>query len=968
MAGVTIRLLGGFAASVGDEPVAEGAWRLKKGREVVKLLALAHGQRLHREQLMDELWRELDPAAAANNLYQAVHVARRVLGADAIQAQDGLLLLAADVDVPRFEAAAVAARRAGTVAAYRAALACYGGELLPENRYDDFAERRRDALAELHGELVRELEPLLAAGAPLRLPVATSSFIGRRHELDELGTLAGRTRLLTLTGTGGAGKTRLALELASRLQDSFAGGAALVELAPVTDPALVPDALAATLDVQALPEQDVVDAIAGFVATRELLLVLDNCEHVLASAASLAEALLRTAPRLTVLATSREPMRLTGEVVFRVPSLVIPDPEQLPPLDALAGYEAVRLFVERAGAVVPGFELTEENAAHIARICFRLDGLPLAIELAAGRVGGLGSAAIAGRLDDRFRLLRTGSRAAPTRQQTLEATLQWSHDLLEPDERVLFRRLAVFAGGFELGAAEDVCSGDELAQPDVADVLSRLVEKSLVSAAARGGERRYRLLETVRLYARQQLHEAGEATAVARRHAAWALGLAERSPDGVQLDREAANLRAALDTLAATSPDEGLRLCTELMPFWLRRIDLVEAHRRFADLLAATPQPTPLRADALLAASAVDFRAGTMLDGLARVEEALAVAVALGDARAEWRALQRLVDFAVAWDDGATALRHLDALLDLAPAGPPGAEALAVYVRGSAHWLLGEYQAALASLAKSLELFRRLDPADRVPSPLNIADLTWNGIGGLIGPRMVFEETLHPFLEVSSRLAVAHVLMNQAGLVRMRGDLAEARRLADESVALVDGHGEERALAQALVRRAYLDLAEGEPEEARRALERALELRRELNERRGIGIALKGLGLAELVAGDYARADRVLGEARELFRRAGDRWGLASTLWRIGDLRLVQGDYDGADRVLEEALAVLGATRRRRWLAHTLFIRAEVAAQRGEPERARAWYGEARELFEAASDRGGVELVDGRAGATLGAR
>ena len=265
------------------------------------------------------------------------------------------------------------------------------------------------------------------------------------------------------------------------------------------------------------------------------------------------------------------------------------------------------LFVERAAAVAQGFELTAENAEDIARICFRLDGLPLALELAAGRVGALTPAAIAARLDDRFRLLRAGSSQAPTRQQTLEATLRWSHDLLEPDERVLFRRLGVFAGGFELGAAEAVCAGDLLEAAEVADVLGRLVEKSLVSFDDRGPDRRYRLLETVRLYASGELEDSGETQALAARHADWALALAEATPDTQLLDREAANMRAALDTLLARDSGGALRLCAALTPFWLRRIDLVEAQRRFAAALAGSPEPTALRAEALLAASAIDF-------------------------------------------------------------------------------------------------------------------------------------------------------------------------------------------------------------------------------------------------------------------------------------------------------------------------------------------------------------------------
>jgi predicted ATPase len=955
---VKIGLLGGFGASIGGAAVPDGAWRLRKARELVKLLALARGHRLHREQVMDALWPELDPAAAANNLNQAVHVARRALGADAIEAREGLLLLHAEVDLDLFQASAAGALRTRTAAALRAALALYVGELLPENRYDDFAEGPRDELEALAAELVAALEDVDGDDGRLRLPADASSFVGRRHELVELTSLLRRSRLLTLTGTGGAGKTRLALELARSVESSFAAGAALVELAPAR-PASVPVAVAAALDVQALPGQAIEDAVAGFLGPRDLLLVLDNCEHVLAAVAALVADHLRAAPHLVLLATSREPLRLPGEVVFRVPSLAIPDPEQHPAAADLLGYESVSLFVERASAVAQGFELTDDNADDVARICFRLDGLPLALELAAGRVGALSPAAIAERLDDRFRLLRAGASRAPTRQQTLEATLRWSHDLLEPDERVLFRRLGVFAGGFELGAAEAVCSGDLLGLPEVADVLGRLVEKSLVSFDERGPDRRYRLLETVRLYSRDQLGEAGEATALAARHAHWALALAEATFDTQSLDREAPNMRAALDTLAGIDSAGALRLSTALMPFWMRRIDLIEARRRFGAALDACPEPTALRAEALLAASAIDLRAGATDSLYARAEESLEIAVTLGDRLLEWRALQRLADVAVAWDDGQVALGWVERALRLAGGdGPPGAEGLGVYTLGAAHWLLGDADRAEESMALSFELFLRLDAGDRVQSPLNIAELRWPGRGWALGPRLVFEETLHPLLEISARAAAAHVLVNRAGIARMRGELARARELVDDAEGLVAS--EDRGLAAVLVRRAWLELADDDVEASRAALERALELRRSLGDRRGIGMALSGLGFVDTVAGELERAETELADARDLFRRAGDRWGLASTLWRTADLEILRGRIDAADAALEEAVAVLGTTRRPRWLAHTALNRAEVALARGDVELAAIRFAEARELYVASADHDGVAAVDAR--------
>ena len=324
---VGVRLLGGFAATVDDVAVPDSAWRLKKARELVKLLALARGHRLHREVVMDVLWRELAPAAAANNLHQAVHAARRALGPEAIEVRDEVLTLSAEVDVDVFERSAADARRVRTAGAYGAALSVYGGELLPENRYDDWAGERREELAALAAELTEEAAPL-GDGSRFALPAEASSFVGRGRELTELETLLQRTRLLTLSGTGGVGKTRLALELARAAGPSFESGAALVELASVGDGSLIMEAVATALDVRPLAAQEVVEAVIDFLAPRTLLLVLDNCEHLLSASAAVVDALLRGAPRLTILATSREPLRAAGEVVFRVPSLEIPDPEQ----------------------------------------------------------------------------------------------------------------------------------------------------------------------------------------------------------------------------------------------------------------------------------------------------------------------------------------------------------------------------------------------------------------------------------------------------------------------------------------------------------------------------------------------------------------------------------------------------------------------------------------------------------------
>ena len=969
---VSVSLLGGFAAAVDGVPVPDAAWRLKKARELVKLLALAPGHRLHREQVMDVLWRDRAPAAAANNLHQAVFVARRALDASAIVVREELLHLTADVDVDRLEAAAADARRARTPAAYRAALSLYGGVLLPENRYDDWAGARRDELEELAAELADGAGIGCAdAARPPPLPVDASSFVGRDRELAELKALLRCTRLLTLAGTGGVGKTRLALELARLAEPSYPDGAALVELAAQEDTRRVLDQVAAALDVRALPGQELIDAVAEFLAPRSLLLVLDNCEHLLAETAGLADTLLRSAPALTLLATSREPLHVAGEVVFRVPSLDMPDPERMLEPRELLGYEAVRLFVERADGA-SGFALDDENAVDVARICFRLDGLPLALELAAGRVGALGPAAIAERLDDRFRVLRSVSHASPTRQQTLKAALQWSHDLLEGDERTLFRRLAMFAGGFELGAVESVCACGALDRSGIADVLARLVEKSLVAAdEGSSRERRYRLLETVRVYARERLDEADETFALAERHGNWALGLAERERGSPRLDRDTANLRVGLDTLLDRAPTDALRLCVALWPFWVRRIDLHEAQQRFDEALAAAPERTELRAQALLGAAAIDFRSGVLSRGLPLAEESHAIASELGDARAECRALQFLGEFGLASDEPDVAMPWLERSLELAQReGFAAAEAICVYSVGVAHWSLGDLARAEELAARSIELFGALAGShERILSPVNIAEIRMSAPGGRPGLRIVFEDTLQPFVEISCDAAVSYIQANQAGIASARGDAARARALLDASAARFEDAGDELGKAAVLVRRAYLELGEGALPTAREHLEEALELRRSQGDRRGLGLVLAGLGLIDTAAGEHASAERDLAEACELFRRAGDRWGLASSLWRTADLAFARGNVDDAEVALLEARAVLGATGRERWIATTVAGLAEIAMLRGDLKRACALFADARDRYAARHDALGVADVEERLrGTPLSAR
>jgi predicted ATPase/DNA-binding winged helix-turn-helix (wHTH) protein len=416
------------------------------------------------------------------------------------------------------------------------------------------------------------------------LPAELTSFVGRRKELLDLPGVLTSTRLLSMTGAGGVGKTRLAVQLAYGVVHLFPDGVWLVDLAPLSVPDLVAATIATALGVREGPQRSARDAVLETLRDRELLLVLDNCEHLIASCAELVDAMLRGAPALRILATSREALGVSGETVCRVPSLSLPDALAAVPVDALIESEATQLFIERATAVDPAFRPTPENADAIVRICRRLDGIPLAIELAAARVVVLSPAQIEVRLQDRFRLLTGGARTAVARQRTLEATVDWSYELLSDVERHLLSRLSVFPASWTLEAAEHVCGDDDINQHDVLDLLSRLVGKSLVVVDGEfAGERRYRFLETVRQYARERLVQGGGANRLRERHFEFfynefrgvlpILRHHHQLPWLRRLRIEQENVRAALEWALTSSglAEKGVELAGALFWFWTKR-------------------------------------------------------------------------------------------------------------------------------------------------------------------------------------------------------------------------------------------------------------------------------------------------------------------------------------------------------------------------------------------------------------
>jgi len=937
---VRVRLLGGFGVGVGPLLIEEDQWRLRKARSLIKLLALAPGHHLHREQVMETLWPKLGVHKASNNLHQILHAARRALEPSALASRsaaasssylllrDEQLTLCPDsplwVDAEAFQQAADAARQAMEPAAIRAAIDLYAGELLPEDRYEPWVEERRAELRELFLSLLLEVGALLeereefgeaievlgrvvaeepthenahvglmrlyallgrrrealsqyerlrealfrelgtepeatttrlqqeiwagtlphpdlsptglserrdgeeilsAAGETRRhnLPLARTSFIGREREKLEVKRLLAMTRLLTLTGAGGCGKTRLALEVARDLVGAYPDGLRLVELAPLTDPTLIAQAVAQALSVREQPGQALLETLKYTLRTKKILLVMDNCEHLIEAVVSLVDALLPSCHNLRILATSRVTLNTTGEINRVVPSLTVPSlsvtdsRQQASTPRELETYESVRLFVERARQRDPSFVLTLRNAQAVSQVCRRLEGIPLAIELAAARMGVLSAGQFAKRLEDYLRLLSRGSRTAEPRHRSMRATFEWSHELLSEPERILFRRLSVFAGGWTLEAAEEACSGEGIEEGEVLDVLSELVERSLVVTDA-GHEEvpRFRMLEPIRQYGQERLQESGESEAIRTRHAWYYQALAEAADVEEEGAQEEADPR-----MKGAPPLE-----------WLKRMESEHANLRAALSWSLDED----------AESDEDAR----LDG-GRVELGLRLAVALF-----W--------FWYTHDYSTEGRRYLER------------------ARSSGH------------------------------------------------------------SKKAARLR-ARALNGAAGIAMPQGDYGGAKALVEEGLALYRELKDEEGIASALTDLGLAALwGQRDDIPVGAVMEELRELRPQLENRRTLAWLLVLEGMIALTQGDLERSVTLHEQSLHLFREMRDTAGLINTLGQLGGIVLVQGDYEGSLPPLRESLRLAWESDYTLAIQFCLYGLACVAASRQQPVRAaRIW-------------------------------
>jgi non-specific serine/threonine protein kinase len=659
---------------------------------------------------------------------------------------------------------------------------------------------------------VESVEEESAARAPKRtsnnLPSALSSFVGREQVLAEVRRLLEDTRLLTLTGAGGCGKTRLALAAAEEQVEAFEDGVWLVHLAPLSDPSLVPQAVASTMGVREQPGRPLTETLSAYLASKRMLLVLDNCEHLVEACAELAESLLRWCPDLRVLATSREALGIAGEVAWSVPSLSLPDIRRMPDVESLPGCESARLFVERTKAVKSTFALTERNAPSVAKICYRLDGIPLAIELAAARAKVLSVEEIAERLDDCFGLLTTGDRTALPRHRTLRATMDWSHELLTEQEQILFRRLSVFSGGFTLDAAESVCSGEGLERNEVLDLLSHLVDKSLVIVRENGTGTRYRLLETVRRYGRERLDDSGDE--VERRHAGFFVKLAEEAEGKLSgsdqarwltvLQSENDNLRAALSWSLGEkhNMELGVRLAAALWPFWFARGYLSEGRRWLESAVSVGGRAAPhARAKALNGAGWLATFQDEYGAAKAMIEEGLALYRELGDKEGIASSIVYLGFVAVL---GQRTDVPLASLLEEATGLKPELRdrrtvANLLVLEGLVALGRGDLEQAVALNEEGLALFREVSDVLGVVACLTNIGLMTLAQGDHEGAATLLREGLRLASGLDHKLYIQYGIIGLAGVAASQGLPVRAARLWGAAEGMSETYGTQLARA-----------------------------------------------------------------------------------------------------------------------------------------------------------------------------
>jgi predicted ATPase/class 3 adenylate cyclase/Tfp pilus assembly protein PilF len=796
--------------------------------------------------------------------------------------------------------------------------------------FRDLGERRLKDVIEpirlyqvISKDLREEFPPLKTLDArPNNLPIQLTSFIGREKEMKDVKDKLRQNRLLTLNGTGGSGKSRLSLQAGADLIDDFANGVWFVELAAVSDPEFLTSEIINALGIREEPKKTPEETLVDYLKDKEILIILDNCEHLINACAELTERLLSSCPKLKIIATSREALNCEGEQTFKIPALTHPDPNSKDTPEQLTQYESVRLFIERALSVNPKFRVNNENAPALAEVCSRLDGIPLAIELAAARTKVLSIEKIFERLDDRFSLLTGGKRTALPRQQTLRALIDWSYNLLTEEEKILWGRLSVFSGGWTLEAAEEVCEDEVTGKNEIVEMLSQLTEKSIVIYDE--SKERYRMLESMKQYGIEKL---SDKNGMFLRHLNYYLELSEK----------------AEPELNGNDPK-----------LWL---DILEAdHSNFISAIDWSTNNENTEKGALVAAALGGFWStkGHYSTGI-RLNENIIQSPGEIDKSVKGKLLSSIGVFKFSQGDYEQAKKYSkESLAIRREIGDNSGIAVSIENLGKATALLGDIEQAKEYYEESLVIRKEIGDKSGIADSMHSLGTLSANQGDYEQAKEYYEESLIIRREIGSKNGIAATIHNLGSLSSYQGDYAQAVKYFEESLIVRKEIGDKNGIAATIHNLGTISIHQGNYEKARRYLDESLAVRKEIGDKYGIAATMNHLGVSFLHQGNYEQTKKYYERSLAVRKEIGDKYGIADSINNLGGVMFAQGNHELAEKYYEESLAIYKEIGNRSGIAMSILNLGHISCERGDYGQARKYFEESLSIRREIGDKKGI--------------
>ncbi len=831
--------------------------------------------------------------------------------------------------------------------------------------FRDLGERRLKDLIQpirlfqvISSELREDFPPLKTLDArPNNLPVQLTSYIGMKDVISRARELLSKINLLTLLGSGGSGKTRLALQIGADMIDEFSNGVFIIELAPVSDPTLILQTFMNSLSVKEEAGRNPIDTLNDFLSGKDMLIILDNCEHLVEECALFTEMILKSHPKLKIIATSREALNCSGEQKYKVPSLSVPDTDTNLSPEQLTQFDSVRLFIERALSVNLNFRINENNAPALAEICHRLDGIPLAIELAAARTKVMSVEKIHARLDDRFNLLTGGKRTSLPRQQTLKALIDWSYDLLSDKEKLLWSRMSVFSGGFDLESAEEICHDEELDRIDILDLLHSLADKSVI--VYEESSERFRMLDTIKQYGYDKLKNANEYYKISGNHLNHFLNFSETAEPHLigsesqtwsgNLEKERGNIETALiRSLPYPEDERGIRLAGSMGLFWRLRCHYSEGRKWLETFVnnSVNPSKHSLAKAHMRLGTCLQFQ-GEIDSAIKHCETAAEIYKELNDMKGITESLSSMAIMRSELGDYDLARKIYEECFEIV--GEKGDKSKIAYLLndlGSSLLETGNYQKAAEMFEESADMQRKAgDKRGIAYSLYNLGSIALEQSEFDRGKK-IFDECIAIFRELEDKRGVAYSLISLGNIASHTGDLKRSREFIEESISIFRSLGDKRGLTFSLCSLADAKLNFGDQSNVMELLEESLSIGREAEIKPAVAYSLMCMGNARLDMGEIDKAEKLFEESLKLSKEIGHKPGVAFNLNYLGIVAMQKGDIKLSAILFKESFQINKETNQRKELISNILGIAEVLSAGDALRQACKLLGYINEFYE----------------------